>query len=469
MQVAQVLAGYSLGEADLLRRAMGKKNMEEMAKQKDRFVSGAVGRGHDERKSSDLFDLLAKFAEYGFNKSHSAAYGFVAYQTAWLKANHRAEYMAALLSIDAGDSDKVLLYMGDCRRAGIRVLPPDVNLSSGRFDVPRDDRRCIRFGLHAVKGIGENATLSILEARNRGPFRDYNDLLLRMDYRKVNKKVLEALIKSGACDSLGEPRARMIAALEGAMAAAQEEQAVRAAGQVSLFGGGNGATRPSFKMPAVGEWPVSERMRMEREALGFYLTGHPAEAFSADAQRWGVYKTTEVAEAPEGNEIVLSGIVAQKRIIKTKSGQLMAFVQLEDLHGGVEVTFFSKPFERSRAVLDLPKPILVRGKVERREGVAKLLAEGAELMEDARERRTTRIAFWLRAEELTAERVEELHALVAQNRGSCTTVIVVDDPSAARPYRATIPLPRDCAAAASPRLDAGVQALFGRPDCVRYE
>lgn len=469
MQVAQVLAGYSLGEADLLRRAMGKKNAEEMAKQKTRFVTGATARGHDERKSSDLFDLLAKFAEYGFNKSHSAAYGFVAYQTAWLKANHRAEYMAALLSIDAGDSDKVLLYLGDCRRAGIKVLPPDVNLSMGRFDVPPLDRRCIRFGLHGVKGLGENATLSILAARASGPFRDFDDLLLRMDYRKVNKKVIEALIKSGACDSLGQPRARLCAALEGAMAAAQAEQAIRAAGQVSLFGGGNGAARPAFKLPAVGEWPVSERMRQEREALGFYLTGHPAEAFADDAQRWGVYKTTEIGEAPEGTEILVSGIVAQKRLYKTKSGPLMAFVQLEDLHGGLEVTFFPKPYERSRAVLDSPKPILVRGKVERRDGVAKLLGEGAELMEDARERRSSRIEFWLRAEELTPETVEAIHALVAQDRGSCTAVLVIDDSAASRPFRATVVLPRACAAAATPRLIEGAHALLGRDDCVRLQ
>ncbi|MFN7143375.1 MAG: DNA polymerase III subunit alpha, partial [Myxococcota bacterium] len=214
MQIAQVLAGYSLGEADLLRRAMGKKDAAEMARQKTRFLTGAVAKGFDEKQCSDLFDLVAKFAEYGFNKSHSAAYGYVAYQTGWLKTHHRAEYMAALMSIDAGDSDKILVYVGDCRKAGMKILPPDINASVGPFDVPREDRRAIRYGLNAIKGVGEGAVQAVMEARAEagGAFKDFMDCLNRLDYKRVNRRVIESFIKCGAFDSMGEPRARLFAA-----------------------------------------------------------------------------------------------------------------------------------------------------------------------------------------------------------------------------------------------------------------
>jgi len=286
MQVAQVLAGYSLGEADLLRRAMGKKSAEEMAKQKARFVSGAVSANHDGQKASDLFDLLAKFAEYGFNKSHSAAYGYIAYQTAWLKAHHRAEYMAALMTIDAGDSDKVLVYLGDCKRAGLKMLPPDIQESVRAFNVLPSDRRSVRYGLAALKGIGDNAIAAILEAREAagGRFTDFFDFLCRLDWKRCNKKVIESLIKSGTLDSMGEPRARLWAAAEDAMQAAQEVQERKNSSQVGLFGAK--ILPPSFKLPAVGEWPISERMKYEKEVLGLFLTGHPVQAFAEEAQRW---------------------------------------------------------------------------------------------------------------------------------------------------------------------------------------
>lgn len=468
MQVAQVLAGYSLGEADLLRRAMGKKDAAEMGRQKARFVTGSVGRGHDEQKASDLFDLLAKFAEYGFNKSHSAAYGFIAYQTAWLKANHRAEYMASLMSIDAGDSDKILVYIGDCRRAGLRVLPPDVNASVGRFNVPREDRRAIRYGLAAIKGIGQGAVDAILEARDKGPFRDFMDLLGRLDYRRVNKKVLEGLVKCGALDGFGEPRARMLGGLESGMSAAQAEIALRASGQVSLFGGG-GSSKPTFKLPNVGEWPVGERMKNEKEALGLFLTGHPAQAFADEIERWGLTTTATIGEKENEAEVAICGIIASKRLIKTKKGDWMAFVALEDLHGSVECTFFPKSLEKARAALDAGKPLLVKGKAERKPEGAKVLADGAELMEDVRERRTGRVELRLRGDDLGEEGLVALRDLIANNRGSCQTTIVFEDAAqlADPPFRARLKVGPEWQVKASPKLIEGVRALMGRAEAVK--
>ncbi len=468
MQVAQVLAGYSLGEADLLRRAMGKKDAGEMGRQKTRFVTGAVARGHDEQKASDLFDLLAKFAEYGFNKSHSAAYGVIAYQTAWLKANHRAEYMASLMSIDAGDSDKILVYIGDCRRAGLKVLPPDVNASMGRFDVPPDDRGAIRYGLTAIKGIGQGAVDAIAEARGPGRFTDFMDLLGRLDYRRVNKKVLESLIKCGALDGFGEPRARMLGGLESGMSAAQAEIALRASGQVSLFGGG-GSSKPSFKLPNVGEWAVGERMKNEKEALGLFLTGHPAQAFEDEMERWGLTTTATVGEKDPEAEVAICGIVASKRLIKTKKGDWMAFVALEDLHGSVECTFFPKSLDKARAALDSGRPLLVKGKVERKPEGAKILADGAELMEDVRERRTGRVELRLRGDDLVEETFLAIRELLANNRGSCLTTIVFEDAAqlGEPPFRARLRLGPEWQVNASPKLIEGVRALIGRAEAVR--
>ena len=470
MQCAQVLAGYSLGEADLLRRAMGKKDVAEMGRQKERFVGGAVQRGHHQEKSSDLFDLLAKFAEYGFNKSHSAAYGFISYQTAWLKANHRAEYMAALMSIDAGNSDKVLLYTGDCRRSGLQMLPPDVNLSVGRFDVPRDDRRSIRFGLHAVKGVGEGAVEAMVDARTSGgAFRDFMDCVRRVDGRKVNKKVWESLIKCGAMDSFGLPRARLAGALEDAMAAAADEQAQKAAGQVSLFGGA-GAPAPAFRMAATGEWTVGERMKNEKEALGFFLTGHPVTAFKDEIEAFG-YKTIADLAAVEveqgfvrggGREHSICAIITGKRVIRNKKGDPMAFVTFEDPSGSIDAVLFKDTLAKFSAMLECPKPLAVRAKVEQQPDKPRSLRlEGCEPMEDLRERMMSKVEVRVFASELTDEALTTLKDLFSQNPGTCRTRVTVEDPGR---FVAELSVPRAWQVKATPKLVDGVRSLFGRPE-----
>lgn len=471
MQCAQVLAGYSLGEADLLRRAMGKKDAAEMGRQKERFVAGSTAAGHDPQKASDLFDLLAKFAEYGFNKSHSAAYGFIAYQTAWLKANHRAEYMAALMTIDCGDSDKVLLYAGDCRKAGIKILNPDVNESVGPFDVPANDRNSIRFGLSAVKGIGSGAVDAIVEARKAGRFLDFMDVLRRVDAGRVNKKVWESLIKCGALDQFGEPRARLFAAMEDAMAAAGVEQAQKASGQASLFGGA-AAKSPAFRMPTVPEWSVGERMKMEKEALGFFLTGHPVHDYVSEIDSFNFKRIGELATValPDPKDrwkrkdadggLAVCAIIVGKRIIKTKKGDPMAFVTFEDPDGTIDGVMFKDVLDKCSAMLNAQKPVSVRGAIEQQEGKSRTLrVDSIELMEDVRERLVTRVELHLRAEMLDDEHVKLLHELVSQNTGSCRTRFFVE--SAAQ-FRAELRVGRSWSVKATPKLVEGVRALFGR-------
>ncbi len=471
MQCAQVLAGYSLGEADLLRRAMGKKDGAEMGRQKVRFVEGAVARGHPERPASDLFDLLAKFAEYGFNKSHSAAYGFISYQTAWLKANHRAEYMAALMSIDAGNSDKVLLYCGDCRRAKLDLLPPEINQSVGRFDVRPDNRQAIRYGLHAVKGVGESAVVAIVEARSAGGlFVDFMDVLRRVDAKRANKKVWEALIRCGAMDGFGQPRARLNAALEDAMAAASDEQAQKASGQTSLFGGST-MVSPAFRLPNVGEWTVGERMKMEKEALGFFLTGHPCTDFSDEIEGFG-YKTiadlahveVEVGFSRNARELSLCAIVTGKRVIRNKKGDPMAFVTFEDPSGSIDAVLFKDTLARFTNVLDCGKPLAIRAKVEQQPDKPRSLRlEGCEPMEDVRERMIGKVELRVRVDELGEERLRLLKELVVQNPGPCRTRVVVSEPGQ---FEAELRVSRAWQVKATPKLVDGVRSLFGRADAL---
>jgi DNA polymerase III subunit alpha len=479
MQCAQVLAGYRLGEADMLRRAMGKKDAAEMQRQKVRFVDGAVSAGHDQQKASDLFDLLAKFAEYGFNKSHSAAYGFISFQTAWLKANHRAEYMAALMSIDAGNSDKVLLYTGDCRRNGIEMLPPDINASVARFDVPAENRRCIRFGLQAVKGVGEGAVEAIVEVRGAGPFTDFMDLLRRVDARRVNKKVWESLIKCGALDGFGLPRSRLIAALEDAMSAASDEQAQKAAGQVSLFGGGMVAA-PAFRMPNTPAWTVGERMKMEKEALGFFLTGHPVTAFRDEIEAFGYRCIADLAtvEVDAGfsrepraggrsapREHSVCAIITGKRVIRNKKGDPMAFVTFEDPTGSIDAVLFKDTLAKFQPLLDAQKPLAIRARVEQQPDKPRSLRlEGLEPMDDVRERMIRKVELVVRADELSAAAIAQIKELFEANPGPCPARFLVEE---AGRFVAQVSVARTLHVKATPRFVDGVRSLFGRAEALR--
>ena len=458
MQIAQVMGGYSLGEADLLRRAMGKKNAEEMAKQRDRFLRGTRERSIDDRQANEVFDLMARFAEYGFNKSHTAAYGLIAYQTAWLKAHLPAEFYASLLTIESGNTDKVLLYLDDARRHGIDVLPPDVNESDRKFAVVQGK---VRFGLGGVKNVGESAIESILEARTKdGPFKDVGDFLTRVDLRRVNKRVIEALVRCGAFDGMGVTRAAMTESLDRLVEYGQNRAREKESGQFGLF-----ATTPKaaggLKIPQIPEWDEAERLRVEKEAMGFYVSGHPMGAFAAEIKRFTTATTADLRERKKGDTVELAGLVASIKVIRTKANQEeMAFVQWEDMVGSVEVTVFPKTYALVQAKLQLQEPLLLKATVDEvNEDGAKLIAEELRVLSEVREKETREVRFVLEAEELNDAHLKALKEVLARHPGKSTTKVQV-------PVRAdvevVVALPDAYKVRPSREMVLEAEAVFGR-------
>ncbi|MCO4747744.1 MAG: DNA polymerase III subunit alpha [Proteobacteria bacterium] len=479
MQIAQVMAGYSLGGADILRRAMGKKDAAEMDRQRGIFVEGSVNNGVDRQKAEDIFDLLAKFAAYGFNKSHSAAYGYISYQTAFLKAHYRPEYMAALMTIEASNTDKLLPYLEDCRKAGIDVQPVCVNESMKGFDVPKGKRH-IRYGLTAVKGLGGGAVDAILEARSKagGRFEQLSDFFDRIDYRSVNKKAVEGLVKSGAMDFAGIPRAALLAGLEAAMSSGSRKQQDEAVGQVSLFGAMQASSAaPKMRWPNVEEWSLPLKLRFEHETLGLYLTGHPMEAYYKDVQRFATASIHELADIPGDQVVRLIGLVANVNIRRTKRGDKMAFIRLEDDTGGVECTFFPEPWMRStRAVTtvtakrsatdaDVFEPLMIVGKVEFRGEELQIRASAAEPLSDIRLRETREVRIRVDLDELAGRKLPRLvHALDEQS-GPIRCCVVVRAPGR---FEAEIML-KERRVYPGTRLEMAMHELFGRRDVVGYQ
>jgi DNA polymerase-3 subunit alpha len=361
MTIAQVIGGYTLGGADLLRRAMGKKKPEEMAKQREIFLKGATGRGLDERKATVLFDQMEKFAGYGFNKSHSAAYALVAYQTAYLKAHYPAAFCAANLSAVMNDTDKVQVIHDDARANGLEVLAPDVNQGGYRF-APLDARR-VRYGLGAVKGTGEQAIASIVAAREAGgPFRDLGDFCRRVDRRIVNRRAMEALVKAGAFDGVEPNRASLAASLGAALELA--EKAERFAQQTSLFGGAEEATAEAFELMRVPEWPERERLLAEKQSLGFYLSGHPFSAWKEEIRR---VARTPLAELRPANEPQMAaGVIYGVAMRNSRRGR-MAVLTLDDGSARVEVVVFGELFHEKRAVIQEDQVVVVQGRVSQDE------------------------------------------------------------------------------------------------------
>ncbi len=357
MQIAQILAGYTLGAADLLRRAMGKKLPEEMAKQRSQFIEGASVRGIPVKLATQLFDLMEKFAEYGFNKSHSAAYALISYQTAWLKAHHTAAFMAATLSGDLDDTDKVATFVEDARENHLEILPPDVNYSVYRF-VPINKKQ-IRYGLGSIKGTGESAAIEIERARvEGGPFTSLLDFCLRTDKRIVNRRVVEALVKSGAFDFTGEQRSTLFKAIEPAFELA--EQAANNSHQGALFGAvDESVIVDTLAMEPAPPWPVNEQLAHEKAVLGFYFSGHP---FTPYRQELSQLVDRSLADLVPHNELVkVAGIVVSTRIQQTRRGR-MGIVVLDDATAKVEVTFFNEVFEEARALLKEDQILVIHGK-----------------------------------------------------------------------------------------------------------
>ena len=429
MQIAQVLAGYTLGGADLLRRAMGKKKPEEMAKQRSIFVDGATGRGVAEATASYIFDLMEKFAEYGFNKSHSAAYALVAYQTAWLKAHYPSEFMAAVLSADMDNTDKVVVLIEECREMKLTVLPPDINRSEFRFTVQPGG--AILYGLGAIKGVGEAAISDVLQERGKnGTFADLVDLCRRIDSRKANRRVLEALIKAGAFDSLDANRARHFQALPDAMKTAEQHGAMDLSGQNDLFGliaSPVAQIAPAAPVMEVEPWPDEVRLAEEKATLGLYLTGHPIARHLPELARFVTCRLNKLSDKLERRsgrdeqKAVVAGLVVDLRTRQNKQGKRMAFLTLDDQGGRVEVAVFSEAFEQYRDWLSREGVLVAEGALALDEFSQKprLSADWLGGLDEARERFAKSLLLrWNGAQSVDgAAAVDELRGLLSSYRG----------------------------------------------------
>ncbi|MBY7834728.1 DNA polymerase III subunit alpha [Vibrio fluvialis] len=363
MQIAQVLAGYTLGGADMLRRAMGKKKPEEMAKQREVFQSGAENNGVDGELAMKIFDLVEKFAGYGFNKSHSAAYALVSYQTLWLKTHYPAEFMAAVMTADMDNTEKVVGLVDECVRMGLKVLPPDINSGLYRFNV--DDSGAIVYGIGAIKGVGEGPIEVILEARNKGGyFKDLFDFCARIDIKKVNKRVIEKLILAGALDRLGPHRAAMMASLDDAVKAASQHHQAEAFGQADMFGVLTDAPEEvEQKYIQVPEWPEKVWLEGERETLGLYLTGHPINAYLKELNKYTSCRLNEATPTRRDQSLTVAGLVIAARVMTTKRGNRIGLMTLDDRSGRMEVMLFSDALDRYAELLEKDKILVISGQV----------------------------------------------------------------------------------------------------------
>ncbi|GHW05249.1 DNA polymerase III, alpha subunit [Vibrio cholerae] len=363
MQIAQVLSGYTLGGADMLRRAMGKKKPEEMAKQRAVFQEGAENNGVDGELAMKIFDLVEKFAGYGFNKSHSAAYALVSYQTLWLKTHYPAEFMAAVMTADMDNTEKVVGLVDECKNMGLTVLPPDINSGLYRFNV--DDNGAIVYGIGAIKGVGEGPIEAILEARNKGGyFKDLFDFCARIDLKKVNKRVIEKLILAGALDRLGPHRAAMMASVDDAVRAASQHHQAEAFGQADMFGVLTDAPEEvEQKYTQVPEWPEKVRLEGERETLGLYLTGHPVDEYLKELTKYTSCRLNEAAPTRRDQSLTVAGLVIAARVMTTKRGTRIGLMTLDDRSGRMEVMLYSEALDRYAEWLEKDKILVVSGQV----------------------------------------------------------------------------------------------------------
>ena len=429
MQIAHRLAGYSLGEADLLRRAMGKKIAEEMAAQRERFVSGATQRGYPPRKIEKIFDLMAQFAGYGFNKSHSAAYALLAYHTAYLKTRYPVEFMAALLTSVTGSTDDVVKYINECREMGIAVEAPDINVSDANF-TPHGS--AIRFGLAAVKNVGHNAIESIIAARTKlGRFSSIYEFCEKVDLRLLNKRVLESLIKSGAMDSLGR-RGQLMAVLDKAIEGAQKTQRDAESGQHGLFGVFQEETRThDDKLPDTPDWDEHIRLANEKEILGFFITGHPLEKYRDKLDDLRALSTEDISamKSSTGKDetIATAGIITNLRVLKSKKGDFYAQANLEDMAGSVEMLVFPDAFRRLQEKVKMEVPVLVRGGVRIEEGAnPKLTVSDIMALEDAKVPLPRSLRIRIPVESASELTVDALHSLCAQRKGEARVLFDVE-------------------------------------------
>ncbi len=430
MQIANKLAGYSLGDADLLRRAMGKKKPEEMAAQRERFVTGATQRGYPPKKIEKIFDLMAQFAGYGFNKSHSAAYALLAYHTAYLKTHYPVEFMAALLTSVTGSTDDVVKYINECREMGIAVEPPDINVSDANF-TPHG--AAIRFGLAAVKNVGHNAIESIAAGRKKlGQYRTIFEFCENVDLRLLNKRVLESLIKSGAMDSLGR-RAQLMAVIDRAIERAQKVQRDAESGQHGLFGVFQEEDSPqngNDRLPETADWDEHTRLAAEKEILGFFITGHPLEKYKDKLTDLSALATDEIAAMKSStgkDEICTAGVITNLRVLKSKKGEFYAQGTLEDMAGAVDMLVFPEAYKRLQEKLKLEVPVLMRGGVRVEEGAnAKLTVSEITPLDEAKVPLPRAIRVRVPLETATGSTVDALYGLFSERKGEAKVLFDVE-------------------------------------------
>ncbi|MBU0485961.1 MAG: DNA polymerase III subunit alpha [Proteobacteria bacterium] len=419
MKIANVLASYSLGDADMLRRAMGKKIAEVMDAEKGKFMAGCEKNKIPADKAEYIFDLMAKFAGYGFNKSHSAAYALIAYQTGYLKAHYPAQFMAALLSCDVSNTDKVVMYINECKDHDIEVLPPDINESGKDFTVI-DER--IRFGLAAVKNVGSAAIDSIMEERSQdGPYTSLENFCNRIDSRRVNRRVIESLIKAGAFDSFQIKRSQLFAILDQAMEQAQASQRDKLSGQISLFGAlseKQAMQSITIVLPDIPEWSEKKRLAFEKETVGFYITGHPLDDYRQEIKSVTTTDLTGLAGI-DSQPVRVGGLIRSYKDHKSKKGERMAFITLEDVSGAAEVVIFPKTFSECMDLLQSDEPIIVQGRAESDERGVKIIADEITSLPIAREKYISSARILLRAEKISRRRIEDLKKLIMQNHGPC--------------------------------------------------
>jgi DNA polymerase-3 subunit alpha len=522
MRIAQAVAGFTLGQADVLRKAMGKKDPKVMAKQREAFLAGAKRQGVSEKKAIKLFELIEFFAGYGFNKSHSTAYAFLAYQTAYLKANFPSHFTAALLTIEAQNTDKLAMYLSEARERGITVLQPDINQSQLAFSVEsrEDGSRPVRFGLTAIKGLGEGAINAILAARDQlgGRIPSLHALCEILDLRIANKRVFEALVKSGACDSLivetGQPaglangaapaeyrplreiRARLFAGIDSACDHGSRVQRNKDLGQVDLFGGGDqeSGSSASIPLPDVPPWTEIEQLNFEKEALGLYWTGHPIDRYADDLRVYGAKTTADllpkkaptddegfgapglpvppgqpdaVAPTPPGTgsrvaeEISIGGIVSGLRPLKTRRGDRMCVFMLDDATGSLEVVVFPEAFKQFGHLADNGQMVVVKGKFERDDESARLLAAEIAPVEAVRERLARSVAIRLSTPPHDRATFEKLWDVFAQHKGDRRVAFDIELQETERRLRVTIDVNAQIRVRPSERLVSEVEKICG--------
>jgi DNA polymerase III subunit alpha len=433
MQIANRLAGFSLGDADILRRAMGKKKVEEMAAQREKFLTGCQARKVPKDKAGRIFDLMAEFAGYGFNKSHSCAYALLAYETAWLKVHYPVEFMAAMLGSETGNTDKVVKYINEARGMGITVLPPNVNSSDVDF-TPVGDQ--IRFGLRAIKNVGENTVKGILEARDSlGGFKSFFQFCESVDSRLLNKRVMESLIRAGALDGLGANRAQMIDAIDSVMDRSQKLQHAREIGQHGLFGGAAAAaTAPAFEaqaLPDVPEWPEHELLAAEYSVLGFYVSGHPLDKYAGRLQEWKAVELSTLEGRRNGEDLTVAGIIVQTRPMRSRQGRRWAILTLQDRTGVIEALIFPEAFQKLEPILKAATPLLVKARVAVEDVGTRLIVSDARPLERVADQPASNGASVLRVRvnrgAIDADVLDRLDALFSSRPGRCRVAFELVD------------------------------------------